>query len=594
MQGLQPVVLEDRFSQAAETLAGRFARVCAEQAGRVAVSFGERHVSYQELDALSSGIADELRALGAGPGRLIAIALDRGLDMIVAMLGVAKTGAAYLPVDPTYPEVRTAETMSDACPLAIVGRGGTHARAGWQPLDERAAYVIYTSGSTGQPKGVVVSQQNVLRLLDETVGWFGFGPDDVWTMFHSFAFDFSVWEIWGALLSGGRLVIVPFAVSRDPAAFRELLCAERVTVLNQTPSAFGLLDAVDSTRAASELALRVVIFGGEALSLGSLRGWMARHGDASPELVNMYGITETTVHVTYRRVRACDGDEHESLIGEPIRDLRLELLDDSLRAVAAGEEGEICISGGGVALGYLRRPELTAERFVESKLYRSGDRARRRPDGELVYLGRRDGQVKIAGFRIETGEVEAALLRCAGVAQACVLAWKERLVAFVTGSDLTEKELSEALASRLPVHLRPSLYRLVPGLPLTVNGKVDRAALLRGLEAAVSEARLGPIGPSLLQTVSFAWQSVLGTDVGPDENFFDVGGTSLLLVRVRAALQAELGREIPVVWIFECTTIRTLAAKLGGDAADKVDGAAENARKARMAFGRAKALRGAK
>ena len=595
MHGLQPMTMEERSETGAETLASRFARVCAAAQGREAVTFGGRRVSYAELDAQSDAMADELRRLGACAGRLVAIELERGVEMVAAMLGVAKTGAAYLPVDPAYPPARIAETLEDACPIAVIGAGGVRGREGWQALDERAAYVIYTSGSTGKPKGVVVSRENVLRLLDETAGWFGFGTNDVWTMFHSFAFDFSVWEMWGSLLTGGRLVVVPFAVSRSPGDFWELLRAERVTVLNQTPSAFGLVDAVDATRPAGALVLRVVIFGGEALALRSLRGWVSRHGDARPELVNMYGITETTVHVTYRRVRAGDLDQRESLIGEPIRDLRVELLDDALRPVDEGCEGEICVSGGGVALGYLRRPELTAERFVDGRLYRSGDMGRRRADGELVYLRRRDGQVKIAGFRIEVGEVEAALLSCAGVARACVVAWEGRLVGFVVGSGLEAAGLSTGVAARLPVHMRPSLYRVVEELPLTVNGKVDRAALAKGLDTQVSDASSGVPHLSVEALVASVWRRVLGLDViGVDENFFDVGGTSLLLVQVRAALKAELRRDIPVVWMFECTTVRTLAAKLAGADKGTNDAAAENARKARIAFGRAKAMRGAK
>ncbi len=403
----------------------------------------------------------QLRALGACAGRLVAIELERGVEMVAAMLGVAKTGAAYLPLDPAYPPARLAETLDDACPIAVVGSAGCAVATAGGRWTSAPPTSSTRPARPASPRAWWSRARTCLRLFDETAGWFGFGPEDVWTMFHSFAFDFSVWEMWGALLTGGRLVLVPFAVSRDPEAFWQLLRSERVTVLNQTPSAFGLLDAVDSSKPAGALALRVVIFGGEALVLGSLRSWINRHGDTRPELVNMYGITETTVHVTYRRVRASDLNECESLIGEPIRDLQLELLDEQLEPVAEGSEGEICISGGGVALGYLRRPELTAERFVHGGLYRSGDMARRRADGELVYLGRRDGQVKIAGFRIELGEIEAALLSCAGVEGACVLAWDGRLVAFVVGIGT---ELGMTLATKLPAHMRPSLYRTVQEL----------------------------------------------------------------------------------------------------------------------------------
>ena len=593
MHGAQPVMIEDYVEAGVETLPLRFARVCAAGPDRPAITFAERQVSYAELDRLSDSIAAELQGLGAGPGRLVAIELERGVEMIAAMLGVAKAGAAYLPLDPAYPAARLAETLDDACPMAVIDRAGVRGRNSWQELDERAAYVIYTSGSTGRPKGVVVSQQNVLRLLAETAGWFGFGEHDVWTMFHSFAFDFSIWEIWGALLTGGRLVIVPFAVSRDPAAFWRLLRDEQVTVLNQTPSAFGLLDEVDSTRPPDELRLRLVIFGGEALAIGSLHGWMIRHGDDQPELINMYGITETTVHVTYRRLRSNDLAERESLLGEPIRDLRLELLDQALQPVALGAEGEICVSGGGVALGYLRRPELTAERFVGGRLYRSGDMARRREDGELVYLGRHDGQVKISGFRIELGEVEAAMLACAGVKQACAVAWEDRLVGFIAGAGVQALSVSDCVAARLPAHMRPTLYRVVGILPLTVNGKVDRPQLRKGLEAEFTQPQPAASAASQESVVAAVWCRVLGVDaVGPNENFFDAGGTSLLLVQVRAALQLAFARDIPIVWMFEATTVRTLAARLSGDPINKPQQASGNALKARNAFARAKTLRG--
>ncbi len=594
--------LTERHEGAEETLSGRFFRVREQYGDRIAVTLGERHVSYTELEAAAGKVCDELLEAGAGPGTLVAICLERGVEMMAAMLGVAMTGAAYLPIDPAYPVTRIAETIEDARPIALIGPEGLQTLPGGLSVDPRTAYVIYTSGSTGQPKGVLISRESVLQLLDETAGWFDFGPTDVWTMFHSFSFDFSVWEIWGALLTGGRLVIVPFSISRSPMDFRELLVREQVTVLNQTPSAFALLNWVDARAGETrgKLALRVVIFGGEALSLGSLREWMARHGDQKPELINMYGITETTVHVTYRRIRVRDLDEWESLIGVPIPHLQLRLLDAALAPVADGQEGELCVSGGGVALGYLRRPELTAERFVldpatGERIYRSGDMARRRQDGELVYLGRRDGQVKIAGFRIELGEVEAALIACAGVQQACAMASNGRLAAFVTGTNLSPASMGADISSRVPAHMRPSLYHVVEQWPLTVNGKVDRAALLLLAERPTRTTSPENAMQGVAETVSRIWRDALEVPaMGMDENFFDVGGTSLLLVRVRAELEAELGREIPVVWMFECTTIRALAAKLEGTGADKDNTAIENARKAKMAFGRAKAMRGAR
>jgi amino acid adenylation domain-containing protein len=612
-------LLRETEDSAGDTLAGRFARVCAQMGSRTAITLGMDSITYDELDLAAEEIRAGLVARGVSPGAIVAICMERSIGMIAAMVGVVKAGAAYLPIDPRYPQARVAETIEDASPLLMVGVGGVSLDelmsgsgskgAPFQGDPDAAAYVIYTSGSTGKPKGVVVSNRNVIRLLDATKGWFDFNESDVWTMFHSFAFDFSVWEIWGSLLHGGRLVIVPFEVSRSPEDFRSLLVRERVTVLNQTPSAFALLDQVDAQAGGRDLSLRVVIFGGEALVPGALRRWTERHGDAVPQMINMYGITETTVHVTYRRVTALDAQrERESLLGEPIPDMQVHLLDEGLRGVAAGEAGEFGVGGGGVAKGYLNRPELTAQRFVQDPfgvvgemLYRSGDMARRRADGELVYLGRRDGQVKVAGFRIELGEVEAALMQHADVVQACVLAKAAdgagtRLAAYVVGRpgvDLTVAELSGFLGTRLPSHMMPAFYRVLGAMPLTTNGKVDRAALPD--EHSVQVASLGT-STTTEEKVAVVWRRVLGVgQVGVEDNFFDVGGSSLLLIAVRTGLQAELNCEIPVVWMFECTTIRSLARRIeDGNAAPVVQTAAvdANARRQRMAFARARAARG--
>lgn len=603
---------------ASGTLSARFAEVCERSGTRIAVTLGMDSITYRELNLAAEEVRAGLLARGAGPGKIVAICMDRSIGMIAAMLGVVKTGAAYLPIDPRYPEARIAETIKDASPVVVVGVSGVSLNelragggagtsgAGIGPDD--AAYVIYTSGSTGKPKGVLVSNRNVIRLLDETRQWFNFDENDVWTMFHSFAFDFSVWEIWGSLLHGGRLVIAPFEVSRSPEDFRALLVRERVTVLNQTPSAFALLDQVDAQAVKRDLALRVVIFGGEALILGSLRGWMERHGDAKPQIINMYGITETTVHVTYRRVTALDAlNEGESLLGEAIPDMQVHLLDEDLRPVVDGEQGEICVGGCGVAKGYLNRPELTADRFVPdpfgeagATLYRSGDMARRRGDGELVYLGRRDGQIKVAGFRIELGEVEAALMEHQGVAQACVVARTDegvgtRLTAYVVGrcsADLTVTELSDFLATRLPGHMMPAFYRILGAMPLTTNGKVDRAALPSGTSPATQKL---VTSTTTEEKVASIWRRVLKNEVGLDDNFFDVGGSSLLLIATRTGLQQELNCEIPVIWMFEFTTVRSLAKRIeDGNGAPTMQTAAVdvNAGRQRMAFARARAARG--
>ena len=623
-----------RQSPPETTIATLFAEVCERQRDATALTLGDRSMTYAELDRMADGIAAHLVRHGAGSGTIVAICLERSFEMVAAMLATVKCGAAYLPLDACYPAARLAETVADAAPIVVLTSSNLAecfeaARAALLCVDqlelygaapvvtaarpEEPAYVIYTSGSTGRPKGVVVSHENVVRLMTATEPWFRFSGKDVWTLFHSCAFDFSVWEIWGCLLHGGRLVIVPLVVSRSPEEFHALLVAECVTVLNQTPSAFVSLSQVDARVPAAPLCLRAVIFGGEALVPASLRGWISRHGETKPELVNMYGITETTVHVTYRRILATDAEhERESLLGQPLPDMQLHLLDVDRSPVGVGEEGELWIGGGGVALGYLNRPTLTAERFVKAdfldrkgRLYRSGDLARRRADGELVYVGRKDSQVKINGFRIELGEVEAAIVAHPSLVQACVVAHAEssggaRLAAYYvakTGPEPTTRELSQFLAQRLPAQMMPAFYIGLLALPLTANGKVDRQALPAPQPGASSSERRSLTQASALEySIARIWQMVLAADeVGLDDNFFDVGGSSLLLIAVRTGLQEQLDRPIPVTWMFEYTTIRSLARKLGSP--DNVGSLASNrladaARRQRESFLRASEAKG--
>ena len=483
---------------------------------------------------------------------------------------------------------------------------------------EHLAYVIYTSGSTGKPKGVMVTHANVARLLTQTADWFQFNEEDVWTVFHSLAFDFSVWEVWGCLLHGGRLVVVPFEVSRSPEDFYDLLVRERVTVLNQTPSAFYQLSTVDQVRRSEDLALRVVIFGGEALNFSALRPWFAEHGDERPRLINMYGITETTVHVTYREVTAEDAATGaHSLIGVPIPDLVMYLLDGERKPVPAGEVGEIYVGGAGVARGYLNRPELDAERFLADpfasnsggRMYKTGDLARMLPEGEIEYLGRADDQVKINGFRIELGEVEAALMGHSSMREARVLAHTDatgtkRLVAYYVAKDgvpMAASELSRFLGESLPPWMMPSIYLPIQAFPLTPHGKVDFAVLPHptlGSTGSGAEAA----GTDFEREVAGVWCEVLGAgQVGLDDNFFDIGGTSLLLVAVHGRLQKLLGSKISVADLFAYTTVRSLAKRLGGGSErDAIVAGAQGqlqnrfdnqAQKQRAAFARARAMK---
>jgi amino acid adenylation domain-containing protein len=609
-----------------------FDEVAAQHADRTAVTFGDQQLSYRELQAHASQLARRLRSLGVGKESLVGVFLERSTRAIIALLAVVKAGGAYLPLDPAYPAERVATILDDARPTVLLteehllhrlpphsahaicldresASGSAPADAAFEPGAnlENLAYVIYTSGSTGKPKGVMVTHRNVARLLSATEEWFHFDENDVWTLFHSLAFDFSVWEIWGCLLKGGRLVVVPFSISRSPADFHELLAKEQVTVLNQTPSAFYQLITVDQARSSAELALRTVIFGGEALNFKTLRPWFEKHGDRQPRLINMYGITETTVHVTYREVTAADAaDGARSLIGVPIPDLQLYLLGDGRQPVQAGEVGEIYVGGAGVARGYLNRPELNAERFVPdpfsefpgARMYRSGDLARLLPDGEVEYLGRGDAQVKIQGFRIELGEIEAAIAGHDRIREARVVAHTDeagtkRLAAYYVAHEdaaLPARELSEYLSKRLPPWMMPSMYLQIPAFPLTPNGKVDFAALpapLAGSACNGAETK----GTDLQLEVAGAWRRVLGADhVGLDDNFFDIGGNSLLLVSVHARLQTMLNRKIPVAELFAHTTVRALSERLGGSVPDSGSWrAAQNqALKQRAAFARAR------
>ncbi|HVR99984.1 MAG TPA: amino acid adenylation domain-containing protein, partial [Thermoanaerobaculia bacterium] len=568
------------------SLHGRFEAWAKRTPDAVAVTFGDESLCYGELDRRANRLAHRLLAAGVKPGSRVCLAVERGFGLVEGILGILKAGCAYVPLDPSYPQERLAWIQEDAGAAAALTPLGEESGELWEiksaspsPLSRGAggrlgeggqggegpdwpAYVIYTSGSTGRPKGVVVTHGNVLRLMASTEEWFGFGRQDVWTLFHSFAFDFSVWELWGPLLYGGRLVVVPYLVSRSPEAMLELLDREGVTVLNQTPSAFRALQQVESDGGRS---VRWVVFGGEALEPRSLESWWRRHDTG---LVNMYGITETTVHVTYRRLGEAEIlGGGGSVIGVPLRDLSIHVLDAAGNPVPIGVAGEMYVGGAGVALGYLNRPELTAERFVPdqlgARLYRSGDLGRWRASGELEYLGRIDHQVKVRGFRIELGEIESVLSQKPGVEAAVVLVREDtpgdkRLVAYVVGE---AEGLRGWVKDRLPEYMVPAAFVALEALPLTPNGKVDRKALpTPGLDRAES----GYVAPRTEEeeVLAAVWSQVLGLDrVGVEDNFFALGGDSILSLRV-VALAGERGLAIALPDLFQHQTLAELAAAI--------------------------------
>uniref|UniRef100_UPI0015F0D311 non-ribosomal peptide synthetase n=1 Tax=Streptomyces shenzhenensis TaxID=943815 RepID=UPI0015F0D311 len=559
------------------TLPELFEARVADEPGAVAVVDDGETLTYAQLNERADRLARYLADAGVGPESLVGVVMPRSAGLIVALLGVLKAGGAYVPVDPDYPAERIGFVLADSaaqCVLtitacaAVVPEGvpvllvddltaqadtGVFSRAGRGGVlrPEHPAYVIYTSGSTGTPKGVVIPHRNVVTLFAATKELFSFGADDAWSWFHSFAFDFSVWELWGALLHGGRVVVVPFAVSRSPEDFRALLERERVTVLSQTPSAFYPLMTAEE-RGARGLGdgLRAVVFGGEALDPSRLDGWWTRHADDAPRLVNMYGITETTVHVTYQALDA-GTTASGSVIGRGIPGLAVYVLDEWLQPVPVGVAGELYVAGAQLARGYAGRAALTGERFVAcpyggsgERMYRTGDLARWTADGRLVFAGRADDQVKIRGFRIEPGEVEAVLAGHPLVAQAAVVVREDttgdrRLIAYVVPTDGNTGELVGAVrefaAERLPAYMVPSAVVELEALPLTVNGKLDRAGLpapeygRTGSGSGTGSGRL-PVTPRE-ELLCQAFAEVLGLPVvGLDDDFFALGGHSLLVV----------------------------------------------------------------
>ncbi|MEM9216705.1 MAG: amino acid adenylation domain-containing protein [Cyanobacteria bacterium P01_F01_bin.150] len=583
----------------------RFEAQVEQRPDAIAVAFENQQLTYRELNDRANQLAHYLQRVGVGPDVLVGICVERSLNMIVGLLGILKAGGAYVPLDPSYPKQRLDVMLQDAnVPVLLTQQNllerlpKTQARLVClddltSPIAKQStanlqhgvspsnlAYVIYTSGSTGTPKGVLIPHRNVVRLFDAAQPLYQFDEGDRWTFFHSYAFDFSVWEIWGALLHGGRLVIVPYWLSRSPQEFYHFLIDQRITVLNQTPSAFQQLIDVDTAQPdADPLSLRWVIFGGEALQVQSLAPWFKRHGDTLPQLVNMYGITETTVHVTYRLLTQADLEHQISPIGQALDDLQVYILDPTLKPIPIGVAGELHIAGAGLAKGYLHRPQLTAKRFISNpyndhqhssdQLYKTGDLARYLSDGSIEYLGRIDDQVKLRGFRIELGEIETILSQHPDIQQCIVLVQgntpgDQQLVAYVVGNTPNLNALRPFLKQQLPDYMVPSAFVVLESLPLTANGKVDRRALPAPEEYGTAESdRFIPPRTALELQLAQIWTDVLNTNrLGVQDNFFDLGGHSLLAVRLMAQVEKALGIGLPLTTLFTDPTIEAQAQLL--------------------------------
>lgn len=572
-----------------------FTARAAERPDAPALIFGSRQLTYQQLDAESDALAAALLDRGVECNSLVGVCADPSPETVVGMLGILKAGGAYVPLDPSYPN-RRLDAVARSADLRLVvahvphqeriqqliGGCGQVVAVPAPPRSARApappssphdlAYCLYTSGTTGQPKGVLVPQHNVMRLLSTTAGLFHFGPSDIWSLFHSFAFDFSVWEMFGALLSGGTLVIVPDDVRKDPKQFARLLEERGVTVLSQTPSALrGLVQLLARDGRVKLGALRHVILGGEALD-EMLARQVLRVLGPRPCLVNMYGITETTVHATYRQLHEEDlGPGSGCPIGVALPDMSVSVVGDRLQPVSDGELGELCIGGEGLAWGYLGQPRITAERFVPDpfsptpgrRMYRSGDYGRRSAHGELLFAGRSDDQVKVRGHRIELLEVEAAVRTAPGVLDAAVATVDQgiggpRLAAwYVSDGGADGEEIRWHLQRELPAFMVPAFLIRMDVLPRTPNGKVDRAAL-RSRATVHREPSIAVPTSEDEHSLVDIWQALLGVDrVGVDDDFFALGGDSMLAIQASARM-SERGHEFSARDIYRHPTIAGL------------------------------------
>ena len=559
----------------------------------IAVEFEETQWTYKELNEKSNQVARILREKGVGPDSLVAIMLEKRPEMIAGMLGILKAGGAYIPINPRYPVDRIEYQLQDSKSPILVTTNQWKDIVEYEGesidlLDEKIyeqegsnleivnspsdlCYIIYTSGSTGKPKGVMIEHHNVVRLLKNDKFQFEFSDNDVWTMFHSFCFDFSVWEMYGALLNGAKLLIVPRDTAINPDKFLKMLAEKNVTVLNQTPGSFYNLVEEEAKNPEKTLNIRYIVFGGEALQPVMLKGFHEKYPQT--KLINMYGITETTVHVTFKEITQLEIDENISNIGLPIPTLTTYVMDKNLKLVPFGVAGELCVGGDGVARGYLNRPDLTETRFVtnpyrlKERIYRSGDLARRLITGEMEYLGRIDFQVKIRGFRVELGEIENQLLRHEAINKVVVLAREDEqrnkymCAYYVSEGDLSVEDLREFLSKNLPDYMIPSYFIRLDWMPLTPNGKVDRKALPEpGREIETGEDYIAPSTPRE-EKITAVWQKVLGVDkIGINDNFFALGGHSLKAVALVAELQKQF--VVNVNDIFEHQTIKELAEKI--------------------------------
>jgi amino acid adenylation domain-containing protein len=551
--------------------------------GNDAVVFESTTLNYTGLNEAANRLAHYLMSRqGIRTGDLVGIQLERSEWQVIAMLGILKAGGAYLPIDPQYPEERISYMIGDSACKYVITQDTVAAleaeASSFSSANPRVAitpndliYVIYTSGTTGNPKGTLLEHENVVRLFINDSPLFDFDENDTWTVFHSTSFDFSVWEIFGALLFGGKLVMVPSMVAKDPAAFLQLLRRQRATVLSQTPSAFYKLIRQELEINDSELAVRYVVFGGEALSPGKLKDWKEKY--PATRLINMFGITETTVHVTFKEITGKEIAGNISNIGRPIPTLSCYVLNQYGKLQPVGVPGELYVGGPGVARGYLNRDELTRQRFLQSpfrnneRLYRSGDLVKLTANGEMEYIGRIDNQVKIRGYRIELAEIENALLKIDGVKEAIVLVIpgvdeEKSLAAYlVAAAQLHVPQVRMELSKHVPAHMIPAYFIQLAEIPLTTNGKADKNALRKLYKSGISDGvEYLAARNELEQQLISIWEEVLDRKpIGVRHGFFELGGDSIKILRLVGQFKTKLGLDIAIADIYRHSTVEELA-----------------------------------
>lgn len=588
----------------------------------IALTFENQQVTYAELNARANRLAWRLRELGVGPETMVSCCIERSIELIVALIAVLKAGGAYVPLDSAYPKERLKFLLEDtrtkvmltnkvipafltdcspACQFVDVYEPPSSKLADANPLPasgpKSLAYVMYTSGSTGMPKGVMVENRAIVRLVRNT-NFCHFGADEVFLQFAPISFDASTLEIWGPLLNGGRLVIMPpQKTSLDDLG--RVIREQNVTVLWLTSGLFNLMveERLEDLR-----HVRQLLAGGDVLSARHVR--LALKSLPNCRFVNGYGPTENTTFTCCHIMNAGDPVPDSVPIGRPVSNTHVYILDEQLNPAPPGTVGELYAAGDGLARGYLNNPEATQQKFVQdpfvtdrdARMYRTGDLARVSADGLIEFLGRVDNQVKILGHRIEPGEIESALGTHENIKQSCVVSRTEengskQLVAYYVSSHPapTAPELRKFLIEKLPQHMVPAVFVPITSLPLTPNGKVDRAALLAASIVIRSDAIVESAANELERTIIATWREFLSVDrIGPSDNFFDLGGNSLLLVSIHTSLQKALRITLPITALFEFTTVQSLARHLSGQLSpsSSFSDAQQRAQKQRAAFAR--------